>query len=444
MELVECSLDGSRYIKKTYKSDKRSVYKVLLEIENDNIPKVHEVFFDENTVVIEKYISGKTLDKLINEEYIFSKDEVKRIVIGLSNAIKALHDNGIVHRDIKPSNIIINSDGEAFLIDFGIARIFSCNRYEDTEHFGTVGYAAPEQFGFSQSDFRTDIYALGVTLQQITFKGNTSKRLSQAIARCTEFDPKRRFQSINELSEFLNTSKVKRRIIIFCSFLVFITFSCVCVFVAHRNKRNGSDLSSIDSPTDRISNFDDGNYAINDLLILEPSHERIVDTSGSAVPVPCLPISEEGIYQIAFALGENVPEIQISVVRRENIFELTINEKVTFIFSDDDSLSTESYPDGKFFSEIIFYDMNGDGVLDIIPVICNAVRSEWYEGDVSLLMNYSLGWCIYYDGNNFYCAEERMIAEYESFKIFSSNPGCLWTDFPAYYRLIDGGLVLQQ
>ena len=121
--------------------------------------------------------------------------------------LAVLHENGIVHRDIKPSNIIIKNDGQAVLIDFSIARPYSESRSADTELLGTIGYAAPEQYGFSQSDFRTDIYALGATLKTISFKKDVPKYITKAIERFAAFDPANRFQTVAEIQRYLKSKK---------------------------------------------------------------------------------------------------------------------------------------------------------------------------------------------------------------------------------------------
>ena len=202
-ELTESSLDGKKYIKKTYRSDKRTVFNIIANIKNEHMPEIYHVFFGEDTVVIEQYIEGLTLEQMISDGVTFSAAQVKKIVDGLTDAIDTLHKNGIVHRDIKPSNIIIRNNGQAVLIDYSIARTYSSKRSSDTELFGTVGYAAPEQFGFSQSDFRTDIYAFGVTVKEVISKDNSSKTMRNAVSRCMEFDPSRRFQNIDELRHYL-------------------------------------------------------------------------------------------------------------------------------------------------------------------------------------------------------------------------------------------------
>ena len=76
----------------------------------------------------------------------------------------ALHRCSLVHRDINANNILITTDGNVKIIDYGIVRLFDKSKSTDTVILGTPGYAAPEQFGFTQSDSRTDIYALGVLM----------------------------------------------------------------------------------------------------------------------------------------------------------------------------------------------------------------------------------------------------------------------------------------
>lgn len=117
--------------------------------------------------VIEEFIDGKNLDEYIANQA-FSADKLFNIFNQLCNATHFLHANystEIIHRDIKPSNILVAESGQVKLIDFGIARNFEENANNDTHKFGTVGYASPEQFGFSQTDVRSDVYSLGRVLE---------------------------------------------------------------------------------------------------------------------------------------------------------------------------------------------------------------------------------------------------------------------------------------
>ena len=112
---------------------------------------------DNHLILIEEYIEGKTLD-----QQSFSKEQVKDIMHQLCECLDSLHklNPPIIHRDIKPENIIYHNN-KVTLLDFGIARFLDSKKSKDTLILGSVGYAAPEQFGFQQSNPQTDIYALG-------------------------------------------------------------------------------------------------------------------------------------------------------------------------------------------------------------------------------------------------------------------------------------------
>lgn len=421
VELVECSLDGKKYVRKTYNYDKRTIFYALSKISSPFLPHIYEVFFGEDTIVIEEYVDGVTLEQLINSSYIFSKKEVQRLFENLLSGLAALHENGIVHRDIKPSNIIIKPDGQAVLIDFSIARPYSESRSADTELLGTIGYAAPEQYGFSQSDFRTDIYALGATLKAITFKKDVPKHIIKAIERCAAFDPANRFQTINEIQHYLASRKRIKPILL--SSLVAAFAIVIVLGVAHTFQKAEDETFSP--------------------LLYEASYTRIVDIDNSLL-IPCLQVWEDGYYKSKVSLHESLDDTVIEVACTNDKLKITV-DGISYDFENDYTPDAYSYPDGELLSEIIFYDLNNDGYLDIIPVICNAVAVQYpNDSDVSLLKNYSLAWCIYYDGSSFNLAEGCMIAYMEPFRIYAAAPGCLWTDFPSYYKLENNAITLNQ
>lgn len=140
------------------------VFRLLKNKSHSNLVDILEVCSDENyLIVLEKFIVGKSLLKLIDIGSINSK-QACRYAYQICDALSFLHNNGIIHRDIKPSNIIIDNNGNAVLLDLSIARMISEKEEKDTATLGTIGYAAPEQFGLSQSTKATDIYSLGVLL----------------------------------------------------------------------------------------------------------------------------------------------------------------------------------------------------------------------------------------------------------------------------------------
>lgn len=167
------------------------IYSKLKKIKNPHIP---EFFFLSKNFVIEEYIEGKNLSEVLDSEKISDK-KIMSILLQLCECLKILHAEGIIHRDIKPTNLILQGD-KIFLIDFGISRLIKDNSESDTNWIGTRGYAPPEQFGFGQTDARSDIYSLGATLNLFQPK---SKKLRQIIHKATNFDPDLRFQSVHEI-----------------------------------------------------------------------------------------------------------------------------------------------------------------------------------------------------------------------------------------------------
>lgn len=140
------------------------VFKSLKNKNSENLVNIIEVCSDdEGVIVLEDYVDGRNLQEIIDTEKI-SKKVACKWAYQICNALIELHEMGIVHRDIKPANIIINRQDDAVLIDLSIARKISASGKGDTENLGTVGYAAPEQYGIAQSGKTTDIYSLGVLL----------------------------------------------------------------------------------------------------------------------------------------------------------------------------------------------------------------------------------------------------------------------------------------
>ena len=150
-----------------------------------------------DTVVVEEYAEGEPLSARLSARRFLSEREAADILSQLCDGLAVLHGLGVVHRDIKPSNLILQN-GTVRLIDFDAARTIKEGQPEDTALLGTKGYAPPEQFGYGQTNARSDIYAVGVTLAKLLgpdYRG----WLSPILEKCTELDPKRRYGSAAEL-----------------------------------------------------------------------------------------------------------------------------------------------------------------------------------------------------------------------------------------------------
>jgi serine/threonine protein kinase len=136
------------------------------------VPAFYEHLTDsENWYLIMQYIPGQTLEDYLQKKpggYI-SEAETVALGIGIARLMRALHDANppVIFRDLKPSNIMLTSQHEFFLIDFGIARNYTPGKAKDTTPLGSPGFAPPEQYGRAQTDQRSDIYSLGATLQTL-------------------------------------------------------------------------------------------------------------------------------------------------------------------------------------------------------------------------------------------------------------------------------------
>lgn len=199
------------FVKKILSIYNRPIYELLMEKRFRNIPRLfHCIEEDGKLILIEEYIKGRSLEQILEEEASFSVSRAAEIVCRLCDILSPLHSQNppLIHRDIKPSNILISSDGVVKLIDFNAAKAFDEQKTQDTILMGTADYAAPEQYGFRQSDIRTDLYALGVLLNRM-LTGKLPKEqmyqgcLTDVIKTCVQMEPEKRFSSAAALKQAL-------------------------------------------------------------------------------------------------------------------------------------------------------------------------------------------------------------------------------------------------
>lgn len=197
--------------------------------------------------ILWEYIPGKSLAKARRERS-FTDREIVQIGIQLCDQMIVLHSQNppVIHRDIKPENVILRPDGKVSLIDFGIARQSApaggAARTSDTVILGTNGYAPPEQYGFAQTDERSDLYSLGVLLSGLKEERASGKRkrtvLDKVLRRCTAFDPAYRYQSAGQLKEALQKAdpdwRRRNRMLLLCGMLAGTAALCFGIFFAVR------------------------------------------------------------------------------------------------------------------------------------------------------------------------------------------------------------------
>lgn len=178
-------------------------YEMLCDVQCDNLPVIYDVIYtDDGMIVLEEYIDGMTLaESMVVSQYDYRK--AKHIIYAVCNACSVLHGKGLVHRDIKPENILIDQNNRIVLIDFNISRQITESNC-DTVIMGTLGYAAPEQMGITQSVTHTDIYAIGVLLNVILTGKHPCEKLASGrakhiIGKCTHINPRQRYPDVHKL-----------------------------------------------------------------------------------------------------------------------------------------------------------------------------------------------------------------------------------------------------
>lgn len=209
-----------KFVEKTFFGmvSKKDLFNQLQSIDSPYIQKVCKVASVGNDLfVLCEYVAGQSLRDRVKEHGPLQEDELINMMACICEALKSLHNASgkyIIHKDVNPNNIIMQQD-KACLIDFGISRNYDENASKDTHILGTAGYAAPEQFGFQQTDARTDIYALGKALRfALTGKDpnedapQLSTEIKAVISKACELDPQNRFSCIEEFQEAFNACQI--------------------------------------------------------------------------------------------------------------------------------------------------------------------------------------------------------------------------------------------
>lgn len=230
---------------------------MIKRLDHPNLPRIVDIINREDVIyVVMDYVEGEAFDKILKTSGAQPQEEVIKWAKQLCQVLDYLHTQNppVIYRDMKPANIMLQPNGNVKLIDFGIAREYKEQNIADTVSLGTKGYAAPEQFGGKgQTDARTDIYCLGVTLYHIVTGQNPceppyeiypirywnprlSSGLESIILKCTQLNPQDRYSSCAELMYALEhyeeaddayRKKQKSKLNIFIALIVMFFISLV-------------------------------------------------------------------------------------------------------------------------------------------------------------------------------------------------------------------------
>lgn len=207
--LVRNTFSGKLMVLCVTDSGSYETFRKIKNLDCPNLMKVFDVRVEgENCLSLCEYVGGVTLEEAVQLHYFDSEAQVAATVAQLCDGLSALHGACIIHRDINPTNIMIDQCFIVKIIDYDIIRSVKKDKGRDTQVMGTPGFAAPEQFGFSQTDARADIYSCGVLLNYILTGALPNERLyrgslSPTIQRCIEMDADNRFNSAEELKKEL-------------------------------------------------------------------------------------------------------------------------------------------------------------------------------------------------------------------------------------------------
>lgn len=283
-------------IKKVRKSSSQTTSMLMAEasimknLDHPMLPRIVGIEEDlKFFYIIMDFVQGENLKTVVTSSGPQAQDTVVSWGVKLCDVLTYLHGKGIVYRDMKPANIMLSPDGNIKLIDFGIAREYKENASEDTTALGTEGYAAPEQYeGKGQTDARTDVYGMGITLFQLLTgvnpssyqenifsirlqNPNLSSGLDKIILKCTNKDPKKRYQSTEELKKaLLNYRKLddkflKKQKKVIKKFFTLLGLSTLCFVIAggsfiasyfQKNNRYSALLSGVPSKANIIKAID--------------------------------------------------------------------------------------------------------------------------------------------------------------------------------------------
>ena len=193
---------------------------ILKQLDHPMIPRFADAYMTNGkAIIVQEYVAGTTLEDVVNEYGGQSVEHVVDWIGQICNVMGYLHMQSpmFIYRDVKPANFILEPSGRIRVVDFDIIRSYKPGRTEDTANLGTKGYAAPEQFGGrGQTDPRTDVYGIGATMYRLLTGADVQERniilnpitldepgipsgLAYIINKCTQFNPRERYNSCDEL-----------------------------------------------------------------------------------------------------------------------------------------------------------------------------------------------------------------------------------------------------
>lgn len=220
---ILCVLKWGRNRQTEFLRNEMEIMKKMADRKLSGIPKAYRIFEENGEVyLVREYIEGMSLAQMVLQKGGISEAEICRISRKICQTAEQFQnpDEPMIHRDIKPENIVVTPGSEVVFIDFGTMRSYKKDGSRDTFVVGTRGTAAPEQYGYTQTDQRTDVYAIGQTMLYMvseSYEMNqlsecaVSRRMKKIIEKACSFEPDKRYGDAAQLRRAVEKCQANNR-----------------------------------------------------------------------------------------------------------------------------------------------------------------------------------------------------------------------------------------
>lgn len=220
---ILCVLKWGRNRQTEFLRNEMEIMKKMADRKLSGIPKTYRIFEENGEVyLVREYIEGMSLAQMVLQKGGISEAEICRISRKICQTAEQFQnpDEPMIHRDIKPENIVVTPGSEVVFIDFGTMRSYKKDGSRDTFVVGTRGTAAPEQYGYTQTDQRTDVYAIGQTMLYMvseSYEMNqlsecaVSRRMKKIIEKACSFEPDKRYGDAAQLRRAVEKCQANNR-----------------------------------------------------------------------------------------------------------------------------------------------------------------------------------------------------------------------------------------
>ena len=220
---ILCVLKWGRNRQAEFLRNEMEIMEKMADRKLSGVPKAYRIFEENGKVyLVREYIEGMSLAQMVLQKGGISEAEIYRISRKICQTAEQFQnpDEPMIHRDIKPENIVVTPGDEVVFIDFGTMRSYKKDGSRDTFVVGTRGTAAPEQYGYTQTDQRTDVYAIGQTMLYMvseSYEMNqlsecaVSRRMKKIIEKACSFEPDKRYGDAAQLRRAVEKCQANNR-----------------------------------------------------------------------------------------------------------------------------------------------------------------------------------------------------------------------------------------